>query len=117
MMKYRRYSIVEAFDNKLDGMYVHANGLMATAVTYAYYRDEYSGELPVEAFTAAFPAAIRHLIWLTGGASIDEETQPDALTAYKRALPARPSQSFRGIRRRTGRQLLHRRLQGFPVRE
>ena len=24
MMKYRRYSIVEAFDNKLDGIYVHA---------------------------------------------------------------------------------------------
>lgn len=25
MMKYRRYSIVEAFDNKLDGIYVHAS--------------------------------------------------------------------------------------------
>ena len=61
---------------------------MAAAVTYAYYRDEYGGELPVEAFTAALPAATRHLLWLVGGASIDEETQPDALAAYKRALCA-----------------------------
>ena len=61
---------------------------MAATVTYGYYRDEYGGELPVEAFTAALPAATRHLLWLTGGASIDEETQPDALTAYRRALCA-----------------------------
>ena len=61
---------------------------MTAAVTYAYCRDEYGGELPVEAFTAALPAATRHLLWLTGGASIDEETQPDALTAYNRALCA-----------------------------
>ena len=61
---------------------------MTAAVTYAYYRDEYGGELPVEAFTAALPAATRHLLWLTGGASIDEETQNGALTAYNRALCA-----------------------------
>lgn len=61
---------------------------MTAAITYAYYRDEYGGELPAEAFTAALPAATRHLLWLTGGASIDEETQPDALTAYKCALCA-----------------------------
>ena len=61
---------------------------MATAATYEYYRDEYGGELPVGAFTAALPAATRHLLWLTGGASIDEETQPDALAAYKHALCA-----------------------------
>jgi hypothetical protein len=57
-------------------------------VTYLFYRDEYGGELPAEAFAASLPAATRHLLWLTGGASIDEETQPDALAAYKRALCA-----------------------------
>ena len=61
---------------------------MTATVTYEWYRDEYGGELPAEAFAAALPAAIRHLMWLCGGASIDEETQSDALTAYKRATCA-----------------------------
>ena len=56
-------------------------------VTYEFYRDSYGGDLGVEGFCAALPAAQRLVRWLTGGVTVAEDDQ-EAYTAYQRAVCA-----------------------------
>ena len=51
---------------------------------YAFYRDEYGGDLSVDAFTSALPAALRHVRWLCGAKDIADCD----LLAYRRAICA-----------------------------
>lgn len=60
----------------------------AVSVTYGFYRDVYGGDLPVEGFSSALPAALRLLVQVTGGAVVDEETDEEAYVAYQRAVCA-----------------------------
>lgn len=54
-------------------------------VDYAFYRDEYGGELGPEGLSSALVAAERHVRWLCGGRAPGDEAEA---LAYKRAVCA-----------------------------
>ena len=57
----------------------------APCADWAFYADEYGGSLPVEAFSAALPAAMRHVRWLCGWRAPRDEGEA---RAYRRAVCA-----------------------------